>query len=233
MSDTIFFTNVRLSFPQLTQARASAEGAMPKFSAALLMDPAHPSIAEFMKQYGELAVVKWGEHAGNVMQMIQGERKLRCFGPGEENINSKTFQVYDGYPGQFVISANRENMPQMIKADGSGVDAANTMEAQQLARTMYAGCYVNVALRPWLQDNKHGRGIRCDLVAVQFAGDGETFGEGATDASGMFGASQAPAPVAGVATPAGMPAMPVAPVVAQAPAPVAPGMPGLPDFMGG
>ncbi len=61
---------------------------------------------------------------------------------------------------------------------------------------MYGGCRVNVAIKPWLQENKHGRGIRADLVAVQFAGDDKAFGEGAVDASGMFGA------VAGAAAPA-------------------------------
>ncbi len=39
-----------------------------------------------------------------------------------------------------------------------------------------------------MQDNKHGRGIRCDLIAVQFYLDDAPFGEGNVDASGMFGA---------------------------------------------
>lgn len=47
---------------------------------------------------------------------------------------------------------------------------------------------VNAAVKPWLQDNKHGRGIRCDLIAVQFAGDDTPFGAGETDASALFGA---------------------------------------------
>lgn len=235
MSDIIFFSNVRLSFPQLAQPRASAEGAIPKYSGAFLMEPTHPNIPEFMKQYGELALAKWNQHATQVMQLIQNERKLRCYGPGEENVNSKTFQVYDGYPGMFVISANRENMPQMIKPDGTGVDPLNTMECQQMARSLYAGCYVNVALRPWLQDNKHGRGVRCDLVAVQFAGDGVPFGEGATDASAMFGAGASTGATTGQPTPAGatvtpgMPAMPdMGANVSTTPAM---GMPSLPDFM--
>jgi hypothetical protein len=69
---------------------------------------------------------------------------------------------------------------------------------------------VNVALKPWLQENKHGRGVRCDLVAVQFAGDDKAFGEGAVDASGMFGAvAAAPAaPSFFGAAPAGMPLPP-------------------------
>jgi hypothetical protein len=93
------------------------------------------------------------------------------------------------------------------------------MAYQQLARKMYGGCRVNAAVKPWLQENKHGRGIRCDLVAVQFAGDDTPFGEGAVDASNLFGAVAGAAP-AGFA-PAGMPA---------APFPGASG--GMPPFLG-
>jgi hypothetical protein len=85
-----------------------------------------------------------------------------------------------------------------------------------------------------LQDNKHGRGIRCDLIAVQFAADDVAFGEGATDASGLFGAVAGGAVAGGApAAQAGVPgfapfqqtthAMPAAPF-AQA---------GLPSFLGG
>ena len=53
-------------------------------------------------------------------------------------------------------------------------------------------------MKPWLQENKHGRGIRCDLLAIQFAGDDKPFGEAAPDVSNVFGAvaTQAAAPVA-------------------------------------
>jgi hypothetical protein len=95
------------------------------------------------------------------------------------------------------------------------------MAYQQLARKMYGGCRVNAAIKPWPQDNKHGRGIRCDLIAVQFFKDDTPFGEGAVDASNLFGA------VAGAA-PAGFgavaPAMPAAPFGAPT---------GLPSFLGG
>jgi hypothetical protein len=94
------------------------------------------------------------------------------------------------------------------------------MAYQQLARKMYGGCRVNAAVKPWLQDNKHGRGIRCDLIAVQFAGDDVAFGEGSVDASNLFGAvATAPAGMFGAA-PQGTPAMPAAPFPA-----------GLPPFM--
>ena len=219
MSDIIFLSNVRLSFPHLAEPQRQINEQTGKervsYNCEFIMPQDHAGFQQFMQKYGALAMEKWKEHANTVMQMIQGDRKTRCYGRGEEKVNKKTFQPYDGYAGHVFITAGRDSQPQVIQADGQPIDPTNTMAYQQLTRKMYGGCRVNAAVKPWLQDNKHGRGIRCDLIAIQFAGDDTAFGEGAVDASGMFGA------VAGA--PAGM----FAPAAAPAPA-----MP-LPPFMTG
>ena len=220
--EVILVSNARLSFPHLVEPRASTDNpaAPKKYSADFIMDQSNPGFAQFMQRYQEMAVTKWGEHANQVMQLINADRKLRCYGSGAEKIDKKSFKPYSGYDGMVFIAANKDQMPQMIQADGKPVDAGNTMAYQALARKLYGGCYVNVALKPWLQENKHGRGVRCDLVALQFSRDGEAFGEGATDASNMFGVvAQAPA---GIPTPSGM----------AFPSATPPAIPGLPSFLG-
>ena len=224
MSDIIFLSNVRLSFPHLAEPQKQqneATGATRiSYNAEFIMPQDHAGFQQFMARYGAMALEKWKEHAQTVMSMIQNDRKTRCYGVGTEKISKKTFKPYDGYgdAGAVFITAGRDSAPQMIQADGSPVDPANTMAYQQLARKMYGGCRVNAAIKPWLQDNKHGRGIRCDLIAVQFAADDKPFGEGAVDASNLFGA------VAGA--PAGM----FSPTAAAMPAaPFA----GLPSFLTG
>ena len=227
MSDIIFLSNVRLSFPHLAepqkQVNEQTGATRISYNAEFIMPQDHAGFAQFMARYGAMALEKWKEHAQTVMSMIQNDRKTRCFGLGAEKISKKTFKPYDGYgePGAVFITAGRDSAPQMIQADGSPVDPANTMAFQQLARKMYGGCRVNAAIKPWVQDNKHGRGIRCDLIAVQFAGDDVAFGEGAADASALFGAVAGGAPAGfGAVAPAGMPAAPFG-----APA-------GLPSFFG-
>ncbi len=204
MSEIIFLSNVRLSFPHLAEPQKQVNEQTGKerisYNCEFIMPQDHQGFQQFMQRYGALALDKWKEHANQVMQMIQADRKLRCYGKGEEKVNKKTFQPYDGYAGYVFITAGRDQQPQMIQADGTPVDAGNTMAYQQLARKMYGGCRVNAAVKPWLQENKHGRGIRCDLIAVQFAGDDTAFGEGAVDASNLFGAVQgAPAGMFGSA----------------------------------
>ena len=221
MSDIIFLSNVRLSFPHLAEPQRQVNEQTGKerisYNCEFIMPQDHQGFQQFMQRYGALALDKWKEHANQVMQMIQADRKLRCYGKGEEKVNKKTFQPYDGYAGHVFITAGRDQQPQMIQADGTPVDAGNTMAYQQLARKMYGGCRVNAAVKPWLQENKHGRGIRCDLIAVQFAADDTAFGEGAVDASNLFGAV--------ASAPAGM--FGAAPQAAPAPAM------GLPPFMMG
>ena len=224
MSEVIFLSNVRLSFPHLAEPQRQVNEATGKerisYNCEFLMPQDHAGFQQFMARSGAMALEKWKEHAQTVMGMIQNDRKTRCYGVGTEKVNKKTFKPYDGYAdtGAVFITAGRDSAPQMIQADGSPVDPANTMAYQQLARKMYGGCRVNAAVKPWLQDNKHGRGIRCDLIAVQFAADDTAFGEGATDASGLFGAVTGGAPAFAAVPAAGMPAAPFA---------------GLPSFLGG
>jgi hypothetical protein len=244
MSEIIFLSNVRLSFPHLAEPQRQINEQTGKerisYNCEFIMLQNHPGFQQFMQRYGVMAMEKWKEHAQTVMGMIQQDRKTRCYGAGEEKVNKKTFQPYDGYAGHVFITAGRDNPPQMIQADGAAIDPANTMAYQQLARKMYGGCRVNAAVKPWLQENKHGRGVRCDLIAIQFCADDTPFGEGNVDASGMFGAvAGAPGAVAPgfapAAAPMGMPAFaaPAAPQMPAAPFAAAPGVPGLPPFMTG
>lgn len=229
MSEIIFLSNVRLSFPHLAEPQRKKNeqtGAeRVSYNCEFIMPQDHAGFTQFMARYGAMALEKWKEHAQTIMGMVQQDRKSRCYGLGTEKIRKSTLLPYDGYnePGAVFITAGRDTPPQIIQADGSPIDPSNTMAYQQLTRKMYGGCYVNAAIKPWLQDNKHGRGIRCDLIAVQFAGDGKPFGEGEAEASSMFGAvAQAPAGMFGAAQMTQQP-MPTAPFAAAS----------LPPFMMG
>ena len=211
MSDVIFLSNVRLSFPHIAEPQRTISELTGKerisYNCEFIMAPDHPGFKQFMAQVGEISAIKWAENAPVVLGMIQNERKSRCYGRGEEKLNKKTLQPYDGYAGNIYIGAGRDSQPQIIQANGLAIDPNNTMVYQQMTRKMYGGCRVNAAIKPWLQDNKYGRGVRCDLIALQFAGDDQPFGEGAVDASNLFGAV-AGAPAAAAPSPAGMPLPP-------------------------
>lgn len=211
MLDVIFLSNVRLSFPHLAEPQRTENPTTGTvriaYNADFLMPEGDPGFQQFMRHYKNLMAQTFADNAHVVMNMILADRKLRCFGRGEEKVNKKTFTPYDGYPGNCYLSASNDRPPQMIQSDGKPVDPANTMAFQALARKMYGGCRVNVAVKPWVQKNKHGNGIRCDLVAVQFANDDTPFGDGVPDVSGMFGAVAQTSAAAGMfgAAPAQLP----------------------------
>jgi len=212
-AEILYISNARLSFPHLIEPQTQINAKGDKrvtWSADLIVPPDHQSLQQFMLAVQKVATDKWKEHANAVLQMVQGDRKNRCFGSGNEKVDKKTFQPYAGYNGHMYITAISTRMPQIIGADGKVIDPANSMAVQAAARRLYGGCRVNAAVQPWAQDNTHGRAIRCELIAVQFAGDDEPFGESVPDASGMFGAVQGPATHT----------------------PQAPGIPGLPSFFG-
>ena len=211
----IYFQNVRCSFANLAEPFVSQKfpGSPPMFSIDIInLDPNSPGVKEFLALYSSLASATWKEHAPNVMQMIQNDKRARCFGMGPEKINETTFKPLDGYEQGFWINAKNKNRPQIIRPDGSA--AQNDMEPLQLARKIYGGCRVNIAVRPWLRTSN--KGVSCDLIAIQFAGDDKPFGESAPDVSNLFGATQAPSAVPSFAAAPQMPAAPFGGV--QAPA---------------
>jgi hypothetical protein len=201
MANIVFLSNVRISFPQLVEAKASVQPSpenpnpKKKFSVDCILTPDNPSFAKFMVEVQVIMAAKWADKAPAILNMINADRKLRCYGKGDEKVGLKSLAVHPGYAGNLFIGANNEDRPQMIRPDGSPVESSNQMEQVAIAKGIYGGCYANVAVSPWLQDNVNGRAVRCNLVAIQFLKDGEALGEAAADASAMFGAVAAPAVV--------------------------------------
>jgi len=220
MDDVIFLSNVRLSFPHLIepQKQVSPETGKERISynGDFIMPPDHAGFAQFMQRYGAMAAEKWKEHAAVILQMAMANKKLRCFGPGEEVINTKTFAIYKGYEGNFYLScaSDKDHPPVIVKRDANGLaQPTHDMERQEAAKRFYGGCIVNVAVSAWLQDNAGGRAPRCNLHAIEFVRDGEPLGDGAAaaDIASMFAGVAAPAPAAATgATPGAMafPGMP-------------------------
>lgn len=200
MAPVIYFENVRCSFPSLTQPFVSKKfpNSPPMFGIDIIdIPPNDPKIADFMRAYAEIAGKTWGAPAQQIMQMIQTDKRSRCFGMGPEKVNEETFTPLAGYNQGVWINSKSKNRPQMIRSDAKV--ASNDIEALDLARKIYGGCYVNIAIRPWLRLSN--KGVSSELVAIQFVRDGESFEAGGADASSMFGAVASAAPAA----PAGFP----------------------------
>ena len=187
--EEISLTNVRLSFPKLIEPSPSSATAKPTYGCDFIFLPNDPQFANFMEQVGACAIEKWKDKAQMVLNMIQNDRKLRCYGNGNEKVRVTTLQPHEGYVGNYFVSAssNADRPPRIARpSDGKLIDNSNTLERSQAAKALYGGCYVNAIIGLWAQDNQHGKAVRCNLYGIQFLKDGEPFGDSGPDITNAF-----------------------------------------------
>lgn len=81
--------------------------------------------------------------------------------------------------GHWTIHANESDRP---KLRGLGRDARTgrpkIITPEQAPEIFYPGCWVNILIKPWWQQNTHGRKCNANLLAVQFVRDDDRLGEG-------------------------------------------------------
>lgn len=155
--------NVRLAFPTLWEAKTVNGEGKPAFSATFLIDPADPQVATINKAIDQVAAEKWGAKAAAILAGARKADKV-CLHDGDMKA------AYDGFPGNLYVSARNPVRPLVI-----GPDKAPLVEADGKP---YAGCYVNVSLELWAQDNAYGKRVNATLMGVQFFRDGDAFAGG-------------------------------------------------------
>ena len=174
--------DVRLTFPQLFDAKQVNGQGDPKFSGAFLIPKNHPQIAELKAAISTAATEKWAAKAGEVLKQLAAGDKL-CLHDGDAKSD------YDGYAGNFFINASNKIRPLVIGPDRAPLTSADGKP--------YSGCYVNVILEIWPQDNQFGKRVNASLLGVQFIRDGERLAGGGVAAADDFEAiPQADAPKA-------------------------------------
>lgn len=200
LNTVVRFNNVRIAFPHLyeKQVPKGSPGATPAFSADFIIDPLvnADEWKAFEQTLLALATNKWPEIAKEVLAAIAQDRKMRCYGKGQEKLHKTTMKPMDGFEGMLYVSGRNTDTVDIYNQQGKLVDPKNALDVS--SKKIYGGCYVNMAVKLWPQDNAYGRAIRGELVAVQFLRDGEPFAAHKVDTSGMFAPVEgAPEPTAG------------------------------------
>jgi hypothetical protein len=149
--------NVRLSYAHLFTARAVNEGDKPKFSASFILDK--EKHAKTIKQV-QAAINQLAKEAfkGKIPSTLKP-----CLRDGEE------YEDKDGYGEDVMfIAASSDKRPPVVDRDMTPITAEDDK--------VYSGCYVNVTLRLWVQNNQYGKRVNAALRAVQFVRDGDPLG---------------------------------------------------------
>ena len=159
----IKLTNVRLSFPELFEAKSVNGEGKPAFSGSFLIDPKDPQVKMINEAIEAVAKDKWAGKAEVNLKAMRTADKV-CLHNGDLKAN------YDGFEGNLYISARNTIRPLVLDTDKS-------MLAAQDGKP-YAGCYVNASIELWAQDNNYGKRVNATLMGVQFYKDGDSFSGG-------------------------------------------------------
>lgn len=153
--------NARLSFPYLFSANAFDENQKAKYSATFLLPEDDPQLDAIKQEISKVATEKWGQKINdkNFVAQLKG-----CMRAGSEKAH------LDGFDGCVFFAASNTSRPTVVDRDKSPLVEGDGR--------IYAGCYVNVVVDFWAQDNAYGKRVNASLRGVQFAGDGEAFGGG-------------------------------------------------------
>jgi hypothetical protein len=182
--------NARLSFPDLFTA-VQFEGAGPfSYRAAFLQPEDQPVMLQqadkswkkttMGKVIEAVASEAWKAKAAAILKTLEGNPQKCCWYDGN-------IKEYDGYEGNFVLSASRgqdKGRPLIVDNDKAPLTESDGKP--------YAGCYVNGTVEIWAQDNKFGKGIRATLRGVQFVKDGDAFSAGTPVSDDDFDEIDAP-----------------------------------------
>ena len=159
--------NVRLAFPDLHKPSQKYN----KFGGSFAIVPNSENAKLLAEAVAKTAKDKWGAKADAILANIKAKGDLGYLESPKKNSEG---EVYDGFEGMFTLNASSDTKPPVIDRDTSPLGPESGKP--------YGGCYVDISVNIWAQDNSWGKKINFQLRWVQFRADGAAF-SGAAPAS--------------------------------------------------
>lgn len=173
--------NIRLSFPALFTPESYEDGPA-RFGAKFVIDPGSANAKKLDEAMLAAAKEKWGGKASQIFDGLTklGKPKAVEVPYVKQPYANRSGEVYAGFEGKHYLSATNKVRPTVVDRDKTPLTEADGRP--------YAGCYVNVVLEIWAQDNSYGQALRATLKGVQFFRDGEAFSGGTAASADDFDA---------------------------------------------
>lgn len=188
MPKTLIIPEARLSFDDLGEPKRYQDNPAnaARWASTFLVAAAADVKKQIDDAYRELAEEKWGKKGAAILESLLGDKKASAW------LDGKLKPEYDGYAGNFALTTYRyedKGRPLVLDNDGTPIfhKETNALLPGKAGR-LFAGCYVRAQVELWLQENKHGKGVRATLMQVQRLRKGDSFGGGAQPEPGVFGA---------------------------------------------
>jgi hypothetical protein len=131
-----------------------------------------------------VAEEKWPKKGQAKYEAILMDPKTCCFTDGKRKPD------YDGFAGHWALTAHRyqeKGRPLVFDKDKSPIYKPTNELYEGKAGKIYPGMFTNMHVEFWAQDNRNGNGLRCTLLGIQAAKDGDAFGGGAAVNPEAFG----------------------------------------------
>lgn len=188
MGATLMLPGVRCSFltlgdPEYFGGQKQKASDKRRWSATGLV----PNGSELQKKINMLieqcAAEKWEKKAATILANIRSDPKASCFTDGAR-------KDYEGYAGHWALTAHRnedKGRPLVLDTDKSPIYMPSGELYQGKAGRIYSGCYVNLHVEFWAQDNTNGKAIRATLLGIQRFKDGDAFSGGTAPTEDAFG----------------------------------------------
>lgn len=149
---TLILKDVRLAFPNVFEPHAESG----KFNAIGIFPPGSDTHKQVEDAAKAVLQDKWGG------KVSEGDLRQYCLHDGVDK------SKYDGFEGNFYISASNDAQPSVVDRDGK-------TPLTKASGKPYSGCYVVMYVDLWAQDNKYGKGVNATLRGIQFYKDGAAF----------------------------------------------------------
>lgn len=163
----IVIENARLAFPSL-YTKAMFDGKETKYEGTLIIDKDNPAIAKLQAEIKKVL-------ADKLKVKVLPAEKI-CLKDGDL-ILDKNGNTRAEFEGKYSLKASSNNKPRTVGLHKEPLEEDDG--------TFYAGCYVNAIVDLWGQDNKFGKRVNCNLLAVQFVKDGDPLGSASLNLSAL------------------------------------------------
>ena len=179
--------NVRCSFitlgePEYYGGQKSKPTDKRRWSATALIPADSPLRKQVDAMIEEVAKEKWEKKWQTVMENVRADPKACCFVDGKR-------KDYEGYAGHWALTAHRnedKGRPLVFDSDKSPIYKPNNELYEGKAGRIYSGCYVNMQIEFWPQDNNNGKAVRATLLGIQRKADGDAFSGGVAPDESAF-----------------------------------------------
>jgi hypothetical protein len=201
----LYLKGARLSFtptlfePKIVQSKDGGSS-KPKYSVACIIEPTTKAYAgeknpesvaglaeklqwgdpkeQFSKAIIDAATSKWTKDAMAMVQQLKAQNRLPLHDGAEKALTP-------GFAGNLYMNASSDLRPIVRHKNGAILTAADGV--------IYPGCYGDVCVDIWAQDNQHGKRVNATLLVVTFSHDGDRLAGGATASEDDYAAVPAAA----------------------------------------